>query len=105
MTPEMISIIVAIVIGVVAVVIPLIVALIKFIIKAVKEKNWKPMVSLVMNLIKEAETKFGTGAEKKEWVMGMVKATAKSIGYNLKEEELSNMIDNIVALTKQVNMK
>ena len=83
--------------------IPLIVALVKWIQKAVKEKNWAKLLDLVMSLIPEAEQKFDDGATRKEWVMGMVSAAAKSINYDIDTEELSELIDSLCTLTKSVN--
>ena len=77
-----INYIVAILTGL-ATAIPLVINLIKYVQKAVKEKNWNQVVQLVMNLMKEAERKFDTGAEKKEYVMSMIKASADTINYDI----------------------
>lgn len=87
------------------VVIPLVIELVKFVQKAIKEKNWAKMIELLTALIIEAESKFETGAEKKEWVMSMIKASAETINYNISEEQLSDLIDNTIELTKLVNTK
>ena len=87
------------------VVIPLVVELVKYVQKAIKEKNWSKMITLLTNLIIEAESKFETGAEKKEWVISMIKASADTIQYDITEEQLSALIDSTIALTKQVNTK
>ena len=87
------------------VVIPLVVELVKYVQKAIKEKNWSKMITLLTNLIIEAENKFETGAEKKEWVISMIKASADTIQYDITEEQLSALIDSTIALTKQVNAK
>lgn len=63
------------------------------------------MLQIAMNLMAEAETKFDSGAEKKEWVLSMVKASAKSINYDIDEESLSQLIDTIIGLTKKVNIE
>ena len=47
--------------------IPLVVKLVEYVQKAVKEKNWEKMLALVMDLMEVAETKFESGADKKEW--------------------------------------
>ena len=83
--------------------IPLVVGLVKYIQKAIKEKNWNKLVDLVMNLMKEAETKFDNGLERKEWVLMMVKASADTIDYDINLEEVGNMIDALCGLTKVVN--
>lgn len=86
-------------------IIPLLIELVKYIRKSIKEKNWQNMLQIAMNLMAEAETKFDSGAEKKEWVLSMVKASAKSINYDIDEESLSQLIDTIIGLTKKVNIE
>ena len=83
--------------------IPLVIELVKYVQKAVKEKNWQTMIAMAMRLMTEAEDKFETGADKKEWVMGMIKASAETINYDIDEQQLSELIDNLVELTKSVN--
>ena len=87
-----------------AAIIPLIVALIKFVVKSVKEKNWLQMVNLALKLIAEAGSMFQTGADKKSYVMQMVKAAAKELNYEIDENALSNLIDSIIGITKTVNV-
>ena len=86
-------------------IIPRLIELVKYIRKSIKEKNWQSMLQIAMNLMAEAETKFDSGAEKKEWVLSMVKASAKSINYDIDEESLSQLIDTIIGLTKKVNIE
>lgn len=86
-----------------AVAIPLIVGLVKYIKEAIKEKNWKKLMDLVMNLMAQAETKFDNGAERKEWVLMMVKASADTIDYDIDLNVVAEMIDSLCSLTKVVN--
>lgn len=97
-----ISYIVAILTGL-ATAIPLVINLIKYVQKAVKEKNWNQVVKLVMNLMKEAEKKFDTGAEKKEYVMSMIKASADTINYDIDIDAISDLIDSLCSMSKVVN--
>ena len=87
------------------VIIPLVIELVKFVKMAIKEKNWKKLIELLTALIIEAESKFSSGAEKKEWVVSMIKASADTIQYDISEEQLSELIDSIVGITKKVNIK
>ena len=57
-----------------------------------------------MNLMATAEEKFDNGADRKQWVIAMVQASANTINYPITEQELSDLIDNMVALTKKVNI-
>ena len=54
--------------------IPLVVQLVNYVQKAVKEKNWNKMLEMVMDLMETAEGMFESGADRKEWVIAMVKA-------------------------------
>ena len=85
------------------VLIPLVLELVKYVKKAAKEKNWNKLLSLTMDLMKEAETMFEDGASKKKWVLAMVKASADSINYDIDIEEVGKMIDNLCAMSKVVN--
>ena len=86
-----------------AITIPLVVALVKYVQKAVQEKNWKALVELVMNLMKEAEEKFDNGADRKEWVLGMIEASADTINYDIDLAVVSKLIDDLCAMSKIVN--
>ena len=86
-----------------AVAIPLVIKLVEYVKKSIREKNWNKLLDLVMNLMKEAEAKFETGAEKKEWVLAMVKASADSINYDIDTNAVSELIDSLCDMTKVVN--
>lgn len=83
--------------------IPLVVQLVKYVSVAIKERNWNQLVTLVMNLMAEAEGKFNTGLERKEWVLAMVEVNAKTINYDIDMQQVSDMIDALCDLTKVVN--
>ena len=83
--------------------IPLMLKLIEYVKKATKEKNWNNLIRLTMELMAAAEEKFDNGADRKEWVIAMVQASANTINYPVTEKELGDLIDNLVKLTKEVN--
>lgn len=83
--------------------IPLVIKLIEYVQKATKEKNWSKMLDLVMELMKKAETKFAEGADRKEWVLAMTKASAESINYDIDLDAISIMIDSLCEMSKVVN--
>lgn len=87
----------------IAAILGLIVSLVKFVQKSVKEKNWTALISYTMKLMAEAEDKFTNGADKKEWVMALVKASSEYLNYPIDESELSDLIDSLCDLTKAVN--
>ena len=88
-----------------AALIPMIVAVVKFAKKAIREKNWSKLLDLAMSLIAQAETEFAEGADKKSFVMQMLKASLEEINYEISDEDLSDLVDKVVELTKKVNIK
>jgi hypothetical protein len=104
MSSELLNLIVAVLSGLVTA-IPLIATLIKYIQRSIKEKNWSNLLKIVSDLMIEAESKFQTGAERKEWVLSMVYTLSESINYDLDRDAISNLIDSLCALTKKVNVK
>ena len=99
---EYLDIILSIVAGLAAA-IPLVVKLVQYVQAAVKEKNWNKLLDLVMNLMEDAEVKFADGATRKEWVMAMIAASAESINYDIDMAAISELIDSLCDLTKNVN--
>lgn len=83
--------------------IPLIISLVKYIKESIKEKNWSQLLELVMGLMTEAETKFKTGAEKKEWVLALVKSSADTINYDIDIDAVGNLIDSLCDMANVVN--
>ncbi len=85
------------------IVLPLVYKLIEYVKTSTKEKNWSNLIRLVMQLMAKAEQKFDEGADRKQWVIAMVQASANTINYPISEKELGDLIDDLVALTKEVN--
>lgn len=104
MDNNIVNIIVSILSGLAAC-IPLVVQLVKYVQKATKEKNWNQLLTLVTNLMEEAEKKFETGAERKEWVMMAIKSSADTINYPIDMDEISKLIDSLCDMSKIVNGK
>lgn len=86
-----------------AVAIPLVIELVKYVKKAVKERNWNKLLSIVMKLMAEAEEKFDNGADRRTWVLDMVVASADIIDYDIDIEEVGKLIDSLCAMSKKVN--
>ena len=86
-----------------AVTIPLVIKLVEWVKKAIEEKNWGQLMTLIMNLMAEAEGKFDNGADRKAWVMSAVEAAAKTINYPVDLERVSVLIDDLCAMSKLVN--
>lgn len=92
------------ILGGLVVVIPLVIKLVEYVKKSALEKNWNNLIRLLLNLIATAEEKFDNGADRKQWVIAMVQASANTINYPITDKELGDLIDNLVALTKKVNV-
>ena len=101
---EIIELILEILSGLI-IVIPLVIKLVEYVKKSAMEKNWNNLIRLVMSLMATAEEKFDNGADRKQWVIAMVQASANTVNYPISEQELSKLIDNLVELTKKVNVK
>ena len=103
-TMDILNLVIEILAGL-AIVIPLVIELVKYVKRSVSEKNWVNLIHLVMNLMAVAEEKFDNGADRKQWVIAMAQASANTVNYPISEQELSKLIDNLVELTKKVNVK
>lgn len=91
-----------------AVCIPLVVKLVVAVKDVIKEKNWSELCKIAMQFMISAEGNFADGADKKEWVMDAVADAAQSINYNYDEAaraKMSDMIDAMVGLSKELNKK
>jgi hypothetical protein len=99
---EWYEIVISVLSGLVAL-IPLVIKLVEYVEKATKEKNWALLLDLVMKYMQEAEGKFATGAERKEFVLMAVKASADTLNYDIDLEVVSNMIDSLCQMSKVVN--
>ena len=84
--------------------IPLVIKLVEYVQKATKEKNWTKMLGLLLEFMEEAERKFEDGADRKEWVLAMVRASATAINYDIDIKVVSDMIDSLCDMSKVVNV-
>lgn len=101
---QIVNLVVAVLAGL-ATCIPLAMKLIQYVKKATQEKNWSGLLDLVMKLMEQAEKKFNDGVTRKEWVMAMVQTSAEYVQYPMDVQALSDMIDQLTNLTKNVNVK
>lgn len=87
--------------------IPLVYKLVITVISYVKEKNWNQIIVMTTEYMATAETMFKTGAEKKSWVIEMLKTSSKVSNFDLTEENLlkiSELIDDMCELSKKINI-
>ena len=82
----------------IAVAIPLIIKLVNVVKDSVKEKNWNLLMKMTMDYMTEAEKNIASGAERKEWVMSMVIASAANINYTMTDEDVKKIEDLIDAI-------
>lgn len=97
-----IELIIAILSGLVAT-IPLAIQLVKYVKAAIQEKNWSKIMKLVLNLMTEAEKNYATGAERKQYVMSSIESIRDTLNYQVDMDQISQMIDAIVAASKTIN--
>ena len=83
--------------------IPLVIQLVKYVKQAIKERNWNVVLNKVLDLMQVAETKFDEGADRKEWVLAMLRASADGINYDIDYDAIGEMIDSLCAMSKVVN--
>lgn len=102
MNMEWVKLLVAILSGLVTA-IPLVVKLVEYVQKAIKEKNWSDLLKMVMKYMETAELKFDNGADRKEWVLAMVKASADTVNYDIDLNIVADLIDNLCNMSKTVN--
>lgn len=91
------NIIIAILTGV-ATAIPLIIKLVNTVKEATMTKNWNQLIKMTMDYMTQAEKNFASGAERKEWVMSMVKVSAATINYDLTDADVAKLEDLIDAI-------
>ena len=87
MDSEWVRLIVSVLSGLAAT-IPLVIQLVKYVRKTIQDKNWPEVVKLVTSYMERAETMFEKGADRKEWVMAMVKASADTVNYDLDMDKI-----------------
>jgi hypothetical protein len=101
---DIVNLIVAIVSGI-ATCIPLVIQLGKYIKENAKSKNWSALMALVLNLMQEAEFKFTTGEERKQFVLSSIKSMEGTLNYDIDETVVASMIDSIIAMSNTISKK
>ena len=92
-----IQIVISILSGI-AVAIPLIIKLVNVVKDATRSKNWNLLIKMTMDYMTEAEKNIASGAERKEWVMSMVIASAANINYPMTDDDVKKIEDLIDAI-------
>lgn len=99
---EWVRLIVAVLSGL-ATAVPLVFQLVKYVKKAMQEKNWPEVVRIVTGYMERAEGMFENGADRKEWVLAMVKASSELVKYDLDMNKIADLIDSLCEMSKIVN--
>lgn len=84
----------------IATAIPLAVKLVEAVKALVKERNWSKLVDETIEYMAIAKDKFDNNADKKEWVMSMVKHSAETLKYEIDMDAISSLIDSICDVSK-----
>ena len=100
---DWVKIVVSILSGI-AVCIPVVIKLIQYVTKSVKAKNWPDLMEFISKLVIEAEPMFSKGADRKAWVLAMVKASADELNYDVDMDIVGSMIDTLCDVSKKVNV-
>ena len=100
---DILNVILAIVTGL-GTAIPLVIQLVKYVKLAIEEKNFGNIMKIAIDLMPEAEEKFETGPERKEYVMNNIKSLCDTLDYEVDIDKVSEMIDAVVAISKKVNV-
>lgn len=88
----------------IVIMLPLVVSLVKHVKLLAKEKNWAGFLVLLNTYIMKAEENFDTGADKEDWVVSMIMASADVIQFDIDEDALREIIRNIIEVTNNVNV-
>ncbi len=86
--------------------VPLVIKLVQVTKEAIRKGNWNKLVGMVAEYMVKAEEKIEDGATRKEWVLGMIRTSAKQIDYDLTDAEwdkISTMIDQLCDMARTVN--
>jgi len=87
----------------IAVCLPLACKLVKVVRDVVKAGNWPKLLKMVMEYMEAAEEMFDSGSDKKEWVIGMVKASSDMLDFDINYDVVGSMIDALCGMSKVVN--
>lgn len=86
-----------------AIAIPLAVKLGEYITKLFREKNWSKLMQLTIDFMKEAENKLENGADRKQWVLAMVRVAAENANCRFDEQAVGDLIDSMCDMANVVN--
>lgn len=89
----------------IAVCVPLVVKLIEYVKAAAAGRDYQKLIKLTMKLCVEAELLFGTGAERKQWVMNRVTDIAKTMDIEIDTDAIGRLIDDLVEASRVINSK
>ena len=84
----------------IATAIPLATRLVKAVEALVRERSWSKLVDETITYMAIAKEMFDDNAEKKAWVMDMVRHAASSMHYDIDMDAISSMIDSICDVSK-----
>ena len=89
----------------IATALPLVARVTRLVQELAQARNWGKAIGLVIGLMEDAEELTLSGADKKAWVMQGFKSMAEIVDYDIDDEALGNLIDQLAAMSKKVNVK
>lgn len=99
---QIVQIICAILTGM-ATAIPLVIKLAEYVKKSVRERSWRGLIELTLELMENAEMLFESGESRREYVIDAVGKTARAVDFEFDEQEFGELIDRICKMSKCVN--
>lgn len=90
----------------IATAIPLMIKLVSTINTAAKEKNWNQLMKMTLDYMAQAESNIASGADRKQWVISMVRASASTIDYPMTDtdvQKIESLIDTMCTASKTIN--
>jgi len=99
---EWIDLIVAIC-GAISVIVPLTIKYVKAIKTIIKEKNYSKLLVVMKDAAVEAEKLYKDGAEKRAYVLNLVKVSCESLGIEYEEDRFDAELTRFIAATKEIN--
>lgn len=91
--------------GAISVGLPLLIAFYKKIKALAKEKNYAKILKIMQDAAAEAENLYKDKAERREYVLNILKVTCDSLKIDYDEEKLDKELTDFIAATKKINTK
>ena len=99
---EWIDLIIAIC-GAITVIVPLGINLYKAMVALIKEKNYAKILEIMKDAAVEAEKLYSTGAERRDYVLNILKVSCENLKVDYDENKLDTELTKFIDATKKIN--